>query len=48
MPVLEIPPPPKTCPRCGREVRVTLAGVYARCSSMHVIKFNRDTGKWEV
>ncbi len=48
MPVLDILPPPKTCPRrgCGREVRTTLVAGQCRCSSGHLISFDRETGVW--
>ena len=48
MTTMQLPPPPKTCPKCGREVKVTLAGTYARCSSLHLLTLNRLTGRWEV
>ena len=47
MTTMQLPPPPKTCPKCGREVKVTLAGTYARCSR-HLLTLNRQTGRWEV
>mgnify|MGYP001558682196 FL=1 len=48
MATLEIPPPPRSCPRCYQEVRITLDRATARCSRGHILRFNRDTGKWEV
>ena len=48
MTTMQLPPPPKTCPKCGREVKVTLAGTYARCTSLHLLTLNRRTGRWEV
>lgn len=47
MTVLEIPPPPKQCPRCRQPLNAVLSPEYAMCSRGHRYKLNRDTGQWE-
>jgi hypothetical protein len=51
---LEIPPPPKTCPRCGSIVNAytSITGVASRetavCAWRHELRFDRDREIWYV
>lgn len=54
MPTLEIPPPPKQCPRCGSRVNTNLSVLgatirdTATCQWRHQLYFDRATGVWAV